>query len=369
MIERIKLDGYKRFESNEFELKKISLLTGMNGAGKSSLIQGLLLAKQAAISKEAVSLDNSYGVDLGTASDVLNWHCEEKITLTINGCCTWELTLPNEVALYLNISKKELGDIPSAFDGQARKFTYLCAERIGPRAFYPLSSVSVELLELGLQGENTTQLLEAFGNSPLQDLDRTHPLTEEKEAVFLTYQIEKWLSEIVRPIEIKAERAQLVKAAVLSFKTSKGEWVQSTNMGFGVTYALPIILAGLMAPKGSLLVVENPEAHLHPAGQSRMGVFLGWLAGKGVQVIVETHSDHLLNGVRRAVAEHRYIKASDANVLFFDSNAENKVFSTLAFSPEGSAINWPRHFFDQYQLDTSALGRIRRSSLNSGIRN
>ncbi|ODS04741.1 AAA family ATPase [Vibrio scophthalmi] len=369
MINNIKLDGFKRFESNEFELKNITLLTGMNGAGKSSLIQGMILAKQASLSSGTVPLDSSYGVDLGTASSVLNWNCDDSISICVNNTCNWLLSIPSEDALYLDISARTVSNLPSAFDKLPRKFTYLCAERLGPRVSYPLFSSSSETLELGLNGENTTQLIEAFGGIPIADADRTHPLTEANEPIFLTYQIEKWLSEIVRPISIKVETSPIVKSAVLSFRTPKGDWVQSTNMGFGVSYSLPIILAGLLMPKGSLLVVENPEAHLHPAGQSRMGVFLGWLASKGVQVIAETHSDHLLNGVRRSIAEYQYIDSSKANVHFFDSESDNGVFSTLSFSNDGSSKGWPRHFFDQYQLDTAALGRIRRSSIRSVIRN
>ncbi|EJE8524047.1 DUF3696 domain-containing protein [Vibrio parahaemolyticus] len=370
MINNITLNGFKRFKKNDFNLKNITLLAGMNGSGKSSLIQGLQLAKQAANSIDVIPLDNSYGVDLGTASNVLNWYSDEKIEISVNdSACHWEISLPNEDALYLNVEAKTPLNIPSELDNKPRMFTYLCAERLGPRVSYPLYSSSSESLEIGLQGENTAQLIEIYGSSPLKDSSRIHPLTKEGEPVFLTYQIERWLSEIVRPIELKVERSPLVKSAVLSFRTPKDVWVQSTNMGFGVTYSLPIVLAGLLAPRGSLLIIENPEAHLHPAGQSRMGVFLGWLASKGVQVIVETHSDHLLNGVRRAIAEYKYVLPKDANVLFFDTDSENGVFSTLTFTEDGSSKGWPRHFFDQYQLDTAALGRIRRSTLRSGVRN
>ncbi|PSV56457.1 DUF3696 domain-containing protein [Photobacterium sp. GB-3] len=369
MINKFKLEGFKRFKSSEFDLKKITLLTGMNGSGKSSLIQGLLLAKQAATHQNYVPLDNSYGVDLGTASKLINWNSDEEIKIQINNECFWELTLPNEDALYLNISRQKVSALPDELKDIPRSFTYLCAERLGPRVSYPLHPSSADLLELGLHGENTAQLIEAYGNSILKDSERIHPLTKDGEAVFLIYQIEKWLSEIVRPIEIRVEKSPLVKSSVLNFRIPKSDWVQSTNMGFGVTYALPIVLAGLLVPKGSLIIVENPEAHLHPAGQSRMGVFLSWLASKGIQVIVETHSDHLLNGIRRAVAEHKYVDACDANVLFFDSSAENSIFSTLTFNEDGSSKGWPRNFFDQYQLDTAALGRIRRSSLRSGICN
>ena len=60
------------------------------------------------------------------------------------------------------------------------------------------------------------------------------------------------------------------------------------NTGFGFTYALPIVLDGLMAPAGSMMIVENPEAHLHPRAQSNMGYFLGRMAAAGVRIIVET---------------------------------------------------------------------------------
>ncbi len=94
--------------------------------------------------------------------------------------------------------------------------------------------------------------------------------------------------------------------------------MRAPNMGFGVSYSLPIVLAGLFAPVGGLLIIENPEAHLHPAGQSRMGTFLATLAGDGVQVLVETHSDHVLNGIRRAIGEHLVLGAEHALVHFFD---------------------------------------------------
>jgi predicted ATPase len=129
-------------------------------------------------------------------------------------------------------------------------------------------------------------------------------------------------------------------------------------MGFGVTYALPVILAGLTAEKDGLLIVENPEAHLHPSGQSQMGYFLAAIAASGVQVLVETHSDHVLNGIRRAIGEHRILPASQAIVHFFD--ADGSVPQALAFTETGGIDSWPRGFFDQFQLDVAALTRVRR---------
>ena len=105
-------------------------------------------------------------------------------------------------------------------------------------------------------------------------------------------------------------------------------------MGFGLSYSLPVVVAGLVAPqRDALLIVENPEAHLHPAGQSRMGTFLATVAATGVQVLAEAHSDHVLNGIRRAIGEHGVLQPADALVHFFDAKEDGEPQNTaLRFS-------------------------------------
>ena len=164
---------------------------------------------------------------------------------------------------------------------------------------------------MGEHGEFCAHVLSVLGDKPIEHVDRCHPAYTEDAPRLLKYEVEQWLCEIARPIEISGERLAGSTLAELRFRAEGATWVRSTNMGFGVTYALPIILAGLIAEPDGLLIVENPEAHLHPAGQSRAGVFLAWLAGKGVQVMVETHSDHVLNGIRRGIAEFSYLPAPD----------------------------------------------------------
>jgi predicted ATPase len=118
------------------------------------------------------------------------------------------------------------------------------------------------------------------------------------------------------------------------------------------------VLAGLTAGQNGLLIIENPEAHLHPQGQSQMGHFLATIAAAGVQVIVETHSDHVLNGIRRAIGEQHTLPASDAIAYFFD--ADNSAPQSLAFTAMGGIESWPKGFFDQFQLDVAALTKVRR---------
>lgn len=106
-----------------------------------------------------------------------------------------------------------------------------------------------------------------------------------------------------------------------------------------------------------MLLVENPEAHLHPAGQSKLGRFLARVAGSGVQVVLETHSDHVLNGARLAVAQDRSIAASDMVVHYFDHDQA----LPIQINDRGELSHWPTGFFDQIESDLGRLARARRA--------
>lgn len=85
------------------------------------------------------------------------------------------------------------------------------------------------------------------------------------------------------------------------------EHVCSVNVGFGLTDILSVILTGLLAKKGAVFIVKNPEAHLHPAGQTYLGMFLAKLQKTAVQVVVESHSKHIFNGLRLAINTILYL--------------------------------------------------------------
>jgi predicted ATPase len=305
-------------------------------------------------------------MELGTGQDVRNWKSDDFIEFHLvsesQAVSTWKFGVPSDDALYLTVEQKPERP-PPAFSAQPRAFTYLCAERLGPRSVLGASPLPAEELEVGARGENCAQILAALGDKLIEDKNRLHPDREENAAALLKYEVERWLREIARPVEIDAERYAASSVTALRFRSPGGEWVRAPNMGFGVSYALPVILAGLIAPVGGLFIVENPEAHLHPAGQSRMGVFLAWLAGRGVQVVVETHSDHVLNGIRRAIGEHMFLSHDKASLHFFESLNDNEPeVQQLSFTSIGGITHWPRGFFDQYQIDVAKLGQVRRRS-------
>ncbi len=368
MITAVTITGFKRFIFEPFAFAPLTVLTGLNGSGKTSLIQAILIAKEAAAApSKSLRLNGPFGLQLGTAGDVQNWRSSPPILIGLEdattGPCQWAFEAPSYDSLYLSVSERP-NNTPLALSSIPRAFTYLSAERLGPRSIQDTSPVPEDELEVGVQGEHCAHVLSAIGGKVIHDPNRSHPAWTAAEPRLLKYEVEQWLSEITRPIVIAAERQGDSTVAEIRFRSPGGDWVRAPNMGFGVSYALPIVLAGLTAEPGGLLIVENPEAHLHPGGQSRMGIFLAWLAGKGVQVVVETHSDHVINGIRRAIAEHAYLQAKDAIAWFFgpDDNELPASPEPLMFLASGSISDWPKGFFDQYQIDVASLGRLRRRS-------
>lgn len=366
MITNIEISGFKRFHKQNFDFAPLTILTGLNGSGKTSLIQALLLTWEAAVNSkdDIVRLNGPFGMELGTAEDIRNWKANDLISIQLHsqsqGQSTWKMKIISDEALYL-VTEEKPTNLPIPFSGQPRSFSYLCAERFGPRSILGTSPVPADKLEVGTQGEHCAHVLSAIGDKPLQYQMRLHPNRENNRSTFLKYEIEQWLTEIARPIEIQTIPYPGATVTALQFRSPGGEWVRAPNMGFGVSYSLPIVLAGLICQPHGIFIVENPEAHLHPAGQSRIGVFLGWLASRGIQVLVETHSDHVINGIRRAIAEYEYLNHTDAIVYFFEASDENEPLpKKLTFSEIGGISGWPNGFFDQYQIDVSALGRIRR---------
>lgn len=360
MINEIYIEGFKRFERQSFALKPLTVLAGRNGAGKTSVIHALLLAHHATQRRDGIAeLNGPFGLELGWFEDLVNFNSRDNIfSITVSGNsiaqAKWVFAEGN-TELYSSVSGPSAKGSPFA-QGQSRGFQYLAAERDGPRITQKASALPIEILAVGCRGEFTAQVIEKLGSSVVDDA-RLAPGSDAPP--LLKAQAEQWLSRIARPIEIDTATFHGTELISLTFRSPGESWVRPTNMGFGVSYSLPVVLAALTAPTGGLLIVENPEAHLHPAGQSEAGMFLARMAAAGVQVIVETHSDHVLNGIRRAIGEEQILSADDAIVHFFADN--DTPVQPVAFTPTGGVSEWPRGFFDQYQLDIAKITRLRRA--------
>jgi predicted ATPase len=131
---------------------------------------------------------------------------------------------------------------------------------------------------------------------------------------------------------------------------------RATNVGFGLSYVLPVLVALLGVSRGGLVLIENPEAHLHPRGQTRLGELCARAAAAGVQVVIETHSDHVMDGSRIAIREG-VLEASNAAFHYFGRTGEEIEVVSPSVDAEGRLSEWPAGFFDQTRRDTARLVR------------
>ena len=372
MITEIRLENFKRFRDLSLKAADLTVLTGANGAGKTSVLHALLLARQMARqpNRSHVELNGVDTLELGGAEDVIHHEASDDLAavevLDIQGKrrrWSFRATDSNDTRTLNAIVVDRPDDDPGTLAGPAPRFCYLCAERLGPRDVLGASAADVAELDVGSRGEFVAQVLASFDRSRVSS-GRVERSSAESQSAGLLHQTESWMAKIVRPTQIDAEWFPHTSITRLRFKNPglRTEWTRAPNAGFGISYALPIVVAALRADAGGLLLVENPEAHLHPAGQSRIGGFLAQVAADGVQIFLETHSDHVLNGIRVAVADgNAALCPEQVAIHFFGAeDDEGPILQSMELARSGQLSAWPSGFFDQAQVDLAALASRRR---------
>lgn len=348
MRDKLKIVNFKCFKEQVFELPNLTVLVGANGLGKSTVIQSLLLirsAKENADNTEKVALNGPYGLELGTSASVINQEVggilmsffvhneanELVFELDLEGSNEEEMLEMNRKFICIGSHEGLMSD----------EFYYLSAERNGPRVSQRVVPQSFK--NTGFMGEHTGQLF----SKKIQKFDneRKHP---KGTTPYLIDHINAWLGEILPGVEVTAEENTSMQTCQVRIRNKRSmDFVESTNIGFGISYALPIIVQGLVAKKGRYFVVENPEAHLHPSAQTGMGKFLAMLADKGLHVVIETHSDHLLDGVQIYTTTHPEMR-EDVVIYNFGLNGDNNlVINPIQMDEDFDYTMWPQGFMDQ----------------------
>ena len=176
-------------------------------------------------------------------------------------------------------------------------------------------------------------------------------------------QLDAWLSELFPGARARADRLS-PDAAGLSFSLGRhGQWVGPASVGSGLSASFPMV-ALLTRPKGSIVIVDSAESQLHPRAQSAVRQFLGQMAGAGLQIFVETHSEHVLNGVRLAV-RGGLVPPSEVALHFVGQGGVVGRVTTLAIDGNGAVSDWPEGFFEQGENDLARLSgwKTRRSMM------
>lgn len=373
----LRIINFKCFHEIDVPLNNLSVFAGANGNGKSTAIQALLFLRRTVehcarwedelfnydkINGLNVELNGAYCLNLGNSAYVLPVDSDSSvITLGLfDDNNEFRLTYHTNEGKELWLSPQE--PLLNNFKNNPlnyQEFYYLNAERIGPRLSQSITFY--DYYNVGFKGEYTAQIISDLNYSFRIDEKRVNQVNLKGSR--FEHHINSWLEFILPGVSITPYYDDKTHTARIEVQNSysKGSPIVPTNTGFGISYALPIIVSGLIAKEDRFLIVENPEAHLHPSAQSKMGYFLGVIANAGVRVIVETHSDHIINGIQIAVAE-KAISHKNVIINFFsqESNSQQPEVNPIGITERGELTDWPKGFFDQTQIDYAHLINLRK---------
>lgn len=361
MINNISLRNFKAFKSVSIQLSSLTVLSGLNGSGKSSVMQAIASLRQSSdarcLQDDGGLLLNGEMVALGTGKDVLFEYADTPrvgidVLELIDGeesRSIWDFTYSERADLLPIESSDAVGSASPFLTGG---FQFLSADRAVPAVMFPKSySDAIRRRFLGVRGQYSVYYLSVCQDEPVS----VGRVRDRSRGAQLLAQVESWLDSLSPGVGVLVREVAGADLAQLSFIYGGTAGIQSsneyrpTNVGFGLTYVLPVVIACLSARSGDLVMIENPEAHLHPQGQSQMGELLARTAADGVQLLIETHSDHLINGIRRAVKAG--VLAPEASTFHFfrrEMGGAGTSVETPVVASDGRFDKWPDGFFDEW---------------------
>lgn len=368
MIQRVFLEHFKCFERLSLPLTSLTLLTGLNAAGKSTVMQALTLLHQTLNENPACDalVLNGRDLSMGSADELVDkLSGRDQFAIGIEhstGNVVWRMQV--EAGAMTAPFLERPAELPGVLGQTLRTLTYISADRIGPRETYPASS-SAQQSGVGARGEYTPWFIHEH-----EDLLIPQPMCLPDFPPTLLRQVEAWLNFFFPGSGLEIHPIPRTNVLTMRLRASTAtDYYRAANVGYGLSHVLPVITAclgavGLAARDqrfAPLVMVENPELHLHPAGQSAMGVFLARAAAVGAQMVIETHSDHVLNGLRRAVKGIdgvSVLSPEQVAIHFFqlrDETGQRPQVISPRIDAQGNLDEWPPDFFDQYEKDLGSL--------------
>jgi predicted ATPase len=244
------------------------------------------------------------------------------------------------------------------FDYFVRRTRYLSANRIAPRALFMLADAP-HWSEVGINGENIAVALNQNANKQVK---YWHPSQHKIQRNTLLNALVSWLRylELLDDIEVQDYGKLGTFIQVRSVGIDKD--LDLTSIGFGTSQVLPILVQGLLTPPGGMFIVEQPEVHLHPKVQSLLAYFFLALTNAGVQCIVETHSEYIVDKIRLLIAEGN-VPREKVNLYFARRDPEYGTgFEAIQVSESGTILNRPSGFMDE---STNLANDMIRAALKS----
>lgn len=370
MIKEISLENFKCYRKlDTIQLAKVNLLAGSNGRGKSTLLQSLLLLAQSLENEKGLNHLEMNGrfIELGTFADVQTSGIDDNPTIHYKTDDKEESDISIAFSSYENktqwgkivrftLSGKELIEeigsasgeneeqkshglgVTSTVAGLSQLYNvyYISADRRGPVDFMKKND-NRDDNQIGIHGEYLINSLAKKGPSFIEKV------TNEMSKILLG-----------ATVQVQNTDTDYLRFYLDSVNDSKG--FRPTNVGFGYSYILPIVVTLLLAEKGAKIFIENPEAHLHPGAQSRLADFLMRQSKENdLQLFIETHSDHIINSLRIAVVDG-VLERTEARILFFfREGIDDAHVCQIKIDSNGNLSDYPDGFMDEWGIQMSKL--------------
>ncbi|HAY3539484.1 TPA: DUF3696 domain-containing protein [Elizabethkingia anophelis] len=395
MIKKIELNNFKSHKNTNIEIGNLTVLCGSNGVGKSSFIQILLLLREVFIKDKSFEILDlkSDPIKIGTVNDAVYEFgdydgFQVKLGFDDDFICDFFYEAYSEadkVKSFINLNLDRVEN-KSIFEGNEwqksfekfskislfnTNFQYISAARFGPLERYEkddkMVDVHKQISVIEGKAEYFVHYLDKYRNDDVID---ELCMSDKESRVYkdLFTQVLLWEKYIFNganaEIQDVGKLGYILKYSFDNERstTKKTAGYDAKNVGFGLSYTLPILVAILSAKKGAIIIIENPEAHLHPNGIAKLTELICIAAQAGIQIIIETHSDHIINGiaVQCKLYENKDKKGLDKDLVkiyqFTRNEKENYTERLLIPIEEGGRIAIsPEGFFDQIQIDLEKL--------------
>lgn len=329
MINNIKIQNYKSISECVLDFLPLTILTGKNSSGKSSVLQAILASI----------------IHCGLSGRMVDEYAYSRIQnlITFNNIRNKKLN-SDKVNIYINkklycIERDKFGLYSSNFKLE-KNFYYLPANRESIKSidYYQKD------IKFGLYGEFVSSYFE--GNK-----DKVVNLYGDNEIQTMKYNLGFWIERI---LDIKflliTNRLDTMHVTSRFIQDDIGYEFEITNVSTGLIFLIKILIIGLSLKKGDVFVVENPEIHLHPKAISRLVEFFAFLVTNGIQVILETHSDTLINKTRYLIYKKEL--NADSVVIYYKDNIDSG-FEQVLINDSGYFANkngekraFPQGFLD-----------------------
>jgi predicted ATPase len=418
MFSRLRLVNFKAWsDTGDVDLRPITMILGTNSSGKSSLIQSLLLLKQTARSPDRTVHLNFGGDEVndlfnfGAFDDVINQQAavprqfmiefdfdnkaEGRVSEGTFSCAYGQTSAGSVTIQSLSLRtgerqfravRREKGAFSIFVDDET-------TTRVKGRNYVPERSIAfsadaiaaldkdgqlVEDLSLAIRRELEKIIyLGPLRRKPERDYpwNKTKPgdvgsdgrgaidallasaLLRGDEQNYVVDGVSRWLKRmgVADRIEVRQQGRSSRYELIVH---RDGAACNIRDVGIGISQVLPVLVVSYFAPKGSTLIFEEPEIHLHPLAQSSLAdLFADVSRERGVQFIVETHSEHLFRRMQTLMAKQK-VSSSDSAMYFVERNGKKTDLRALDIDEFGRVRNWPDGFFGDAIGETREQARL-----------